>query len=66
MGCFLSGGVNPDVKNVIGARSMWSPLASSILLGSVIKNERQSRPRSSHAGPLASHNKGLLQIENQT
>ena len=39
-GVFLSGDVDPDVKNVMSTRSMWLPLASSVLLGSVIKNER--------------------------
>lgn len=27
-GVFLSGGVDPDVKNVMGTRSVWLPLAS--------------------------------------
>ena len=66
MGVFLSGGVYPDVKNVMSTRSLWLPLLSSVLLRSVIKDEKGSRPRSSHAGPLASNNHGLLQTGNQT
>lgn len=65
-GVFLFGGIDPDVKNVMGARSMWLPLASSVLLRSVIKNESELRPSSSHVGPLASHNQGLFQTGNQT
>lgn len=47
-GVFLSGGLDPNVKNVMVSRCLWFPLASSVLSGGVIKKERESRPRGSH------------------
>lgn len=55
---FLSGGLDPNVNNVMGARCIWLPLASSVLLRTVIKKE--PRLKSSHVGSLRSHNLGLI------
>ena len=59
-GVFLSGGLDANVKNVMVSRCPWLPLASPVLSGGVIKKERESSPRSSHAGSLARHTQGLF------
>ena len=58
---FLSGGLDPNMNNVTGARSF---VVFSVLLRTVIKEEL--RPKSSHSGSLVSHNQGLFQMGKQT
>ena len=64
-GVFLSGGLDPNVKNVMVSRCLWLPLASSVLSGDVVRKERESRPRGSHAGSLARHTQSLFHDEIQ-